>query len=772
MDKRTPGRMQNRRPRGPLVGLLLVVVLLLAAFFRLYRLRTLPWGLSQDEVVNANISLGVLAGEGAPFLAGGFGHEPLFHYLQAVTLTLFGDNVIGIRMPAVMLGMLLVAVSYTMMRTLTRGRRSLRSSEHPRQLALEGVGSTAARAGGPFAVQVAALTTAFGLAISWWPVIFSRIGIRAISFPLLLSLGVLLLWRGLTPRTQPTSTPIADGRGRKRRQILVLLSGVFFGLTVYTYTAARILPALVLAWLVYAAVFHRASLKRHWRALVGAGLIALVVAAPLVLYLRAHPELQERVQQLEGPMMSLRQGDPGPLVRSILVTLAMFSRSGEARWTYAIPGRPALGLLSGLLFYLGVIRCVVQVRRPACGLLGPWLIVALVPSMVTPDAPSSIRAIGALPAAYGMVGLGAAWLWEWGARQRRARREQVRVRLLILIGVVLSLVGVTHLVWTYRDGFVRWPAHYEVYWRYKAHFADIAAFLDGQLDPRAADDADADADCRKSGSDTDVYPMVVFEEWVDPVDVDGLRRDLVHDERQPRWAQAGRSFIWPADVDCFTLAMPIFSAADADIWRLFAGDPPVIAASSYRMADGRPGVTFYAVQAEPALSDFLVSASAAPVTLPDHISSNVALPMTRDARSMSLPLKFGDQFAFLGYQVLDAVTNADVASGAEFRLITMWRVLRDSPEPVNVFVHLLNGEGDLVGQHDGFDVWAPSLHQGDLVAQLHPVPLEADVDVGSDAGAQPSPIQIGVYRRVDMQRLPVIVDGAEITDRLWLASWR
>ncbi len=681
---------EPRRREQPLIWLLLAGILLLAAFFRLYRLHTLPWGLSQDEVVNADISLSVLAGEGAPFLAGGFGHEPLFHYLQATTLTLFGDNVVGIRMPAVMAGMVLVTVSYTLMWHIF----------------------------GP----VAALVTAVGLAVSWWPVIFSRIGIRAITFPLLLTLAVILLWRGLALRQAQCSA--------LRRRALVLSSGLLFGLTLYTYTAARILPALVLAWLVYAVVFQRARLRRHWRALAGAGLVAAVIVAPFFLYLHAHPEIQERIQQLEGPLLALRQGDPGPLGQAVLATLAMFSHGGEARWTYGIPGRPILDPLSGLLFYLGLARCVVQAQRPACGLIGLWLLVALVPSMVTPDAPSSIRAIGALPAAYSMIGVGAAWLWEWGAR----RGQPARTRLLVLIGGGLGLVGMIHLTGTCRDGFGVWAAHPEVYWRYKAHFADVAAFLDDQPTPQ---------------------PVVVFEMWVDPVDVNGLRRDLIHDGRQPRWAQAGQSFIWPADAVRFTLAMPIFSAADPDIWQPFAGDPAVASVSPYRMADGRPGVTFYTIETEPNLSNFLARSSIAPVTLPES------------AQPVHLPADFGGQVALLGYEVLNAATP-----GSELRLITIWRVLHDGPQPLSVFVHLLDEDGNLVAQHDGFDVWTASLSQGDIVAQLHLIPLGADLPPPIDEKAKNVSVQLGVYTRADLHRLPVIINGAEVADRLWILPWR
>jgi 4-amino-4-deoxy-L-arabinose transferase-like glycosyltransferase len=649
-----------------LVWLAIVGILLLAAFFRLYRLCTMPRGLSQDETVNADISLGVLKSRrGVPFLAEGFGHEPLFHYLQGITIALFGDNTIGIRMPAVSAGMMLVAVAYVMMRRC--------------------LGTTAA------------LTAAGGMAVSWWPIIFSRVGVRAITFPLLLTLAVLLLWEGL----------------KKQRHLPVILSGLYFGLTFYTYTSARILPALALAWLCYAMLFHPRQLRHHWRALLGVVLIASIIAVPLVLYLNAHPELQERVEQLEGPLKELRRGNLGPIWRASLATLGMFSSSGESRWTYGIPGRPIFGPLTGLLFYLGVLRCAVQLRRPIHGILGLWLLVGLTPSMVTPDPPSSIRAIGALPAAYGLVGLGAGWLWKWIQNQERSMRS--------VFFIALSLIGLLHGGWTYRDGFIRWATHEETYWRYKTHFADIAAYLDNQLRPK---------------------PSVVIEPWIEPVDLDGVRRNLIHDERQPRWSRGGLTFIWPSEAERFVLALPIFSTVHNEMWKRFAGDPTAIAVSTYHMPDGRPGVTFYEISSDPILHNALAQASQAPLMLP------------QSQQVVQTPLNLGDQIAFLGYKTLDIANE-------ELRIITFWRALRDSPEAFHLFVHLLNADGELAAQHDGFDAWIQSLHRGDVVAQWHSLPL-ADVPDGRYQ------LQAGAYTLSDKTRLSIMMEDEAITDRLWL----
>jgi hypothetical protein len=647
----------------------ITIILLCAAFFRLYRLHTMPWGLSQDETNNASISLSLLKESNqVPFLRGGFGHEPLFHYLQFITLRLFGDNVVGIRMPAVASGMLLVAASYTLIRHLFS--------------------------------PVAAFVTMGSIAVSWWSIIFSRIGIRAITFPLFLTLAILLLWKGL----------------RSQHHIFIILAGLLLGLCFYTYTASRILPLLGAAWLAYAIIFQPQGLRRHWRALLGAGLITTILVTPLVIYLNMHPELQERVEQLQDPLVEIRQGNPRPITRAALATLTMFSRSGESRWTYGIPGRPILGLFTGLLFYLGIIRCGIQIRRPECGILGLWLFVGLAPSMITPDSPSSIRAIGALPAAFGLVGSGADWIWNW------THKYKYPLRAIFSLGLII--IGVSHSIWTYKDGFIKWATHEKTYWLYKSHFADIATFLDNQSTPQ---------------------PTVVIEPWITPLDINGVRRNLIHEKRQPRWSRGGLAFIWPSQTASFTLALPIYSTSNNMMWNRFTNDPPVVAVSTFKMPDGRPGVTFYNIASQPILSDTLETASQSPVMLPQN------------EQRFHLPANFGNQLDFLGYQIVS------VEPSQEARIITFWRAIHDSPQALHLFIHLLNTNGNLVTQHDGFDAWIESLHKGDVVAQLHTLPLKS-VPSGHYR------LQVGAYTLPDQVRLPVLNKGTRVADRLWLAT--
>src|SRR5690606_30096598 len=116
---------------------------------------------------------------------------------------------------------------------------------------------------------------------------------------------------------------------------------------------------------------------------------------------QADPSLQQRVDQLSGPVDALLQGDIQPLVQTTLATLGVFSVSGDPRWTYSLPGRPLFDGLTALLFYGGLlIACGRAWRQPQYAFSLIWLAVTLLPSALTPDAPSTVRLVGAMPVVY------------------------------------------------------------------------------------------------------------------------------------------------------------------------------------------------------------------------------------------------------------------------------------------------------------------------------------------------------------------------------------
>ncbi|MFZ1400960.1 MAG: hypothetical protein WAS33_28915, partial [Candidatus Promineifilaceae bacterium] len=224
---------------------------------------------------------------------------------------------------------------------------------------------------------------------------------------------------------------------------------------------------------------------------------------------------------------------------------------------------------------------------------------------------------------------------------------------------------------------------------------------------------------------------------------------------RPRWFDARTSLLWPAGGSALVwtavgdghlpqnpllkslypasgLALAGVQELDGQIWRygLYQWDDAFLAD-----ALNRPPVT----------ADFGWSPEAV-VGAADWAEQRQLLP--------DRPI-FAETFALSGYQI--AVTEAAV------ELLGFWEVQQPPQDEVKIFVHLLDENGQLISQHDGLDVTWQGLQPGDAFAQLHTIPLPADLAAGSYA------LQLGLYHTDDGARLPLAVAGTA-TDRVLLQT--
>jgi hypothetical protein len=626
-------------------------VLLLAAAMRLIALDQVPPGLAQDEVLNADIVTYIRGGYHALFFREGYGHEPLYHYWSVPFQVLLGDNVLSIRLPAVFLGLFVVAGA------LRWGKRD-------------------------FGQVVALLAGAF-LAISWWPIIFSRIGLRPIMEPLL-----LLGFAWFFPKRP-------------------WLAGLFLGLSLYSYTGARVMflwPVLLAAyWLWHGRKkdTHEVNLLgRAWPApflaAVTALLVALLIYAPLAWALRVDPSLQQRVQQLDGPLQALAQGQIEPILSTTLATLGVFSFTGDPRWTYMLPGVPLFDMLTAVFFYAGLLLVIWRLARPPYAVLLSWLLVGLLPSALTPEAPSTVRLIGALPAVYILPALPLAWLWVRRGTLVTGGRERPWLRY----GVPLLVVGLLalNLGRTLQNGFVRWPAALETRLKYQTVLSHMAAYLE----------------------ENPVRDLVIADGFYRPITADSLRRDLGSDP-QARWVQTGGevagALVLPAHGEG-KLLVPEFAAPDPALFAAAGiSDRPL-----FRSAE-RPSFAVYLLPAAPS-SDEQVLAN------------------------------FEGKISLVGYEIPPG------SDGAALQIVTVWRVNSELLDDLAIFVHWQDGDGVLLSQHDGFDAAPATLQIGDIVVQRHILPWP-DVSPTS-----PTALSIGLYERDDGRRLERVDPFADGTDAL------
>jgi len=610
-------------------------VLLLAAAFRLILLPDIPPGLAQDEVLDADIVTFIRQGQHAFFFREGYGHEPLYHYWSVPFQVLFGDNVLSIRLPALYLGMLLVAL------TMRWAQREFG--------------------------RVTAVTVGLGLAVSWWPIIFSRIGLRPILEPLLL---VAAAWFWQRP----------------------WLAGLFLGLSLYSYTGARVVFIWPVLWGIVQVIAAPDTLAKgkQLRTAVIIVAVSLVLYIPLYWTLRSDPSLQQRVDQLAGPLNALRQGDFGPIWQTTLATLGVFSFTGDPRWTYSLPGRPFFDPLTAVLFYAGFLIALFRWRQSRYTLLLAWLAVTLLPSALTPQAPSTVRLVGAMPVVYLLPGLAVAHVIH-RLPIRNNRRGEKRISVPQGWFIIFLLIGILFIngTRTVQDGFLRWPqARMTRLEHYQSVLLDMSRYY--KAEPTSN--------------------LVIANGFYEPIDKDSFRRNLGYDPAA-RWIQTGAQVAG-------AIVLPQQEAGENA--RLYIPEFAPINPALLAVA----GISSKPLYRSEQWPSFAVH----------------ELPPFPNVTSSQLiePVSFAGLITFEGYEM-------SLLPGQTLQLVTLWRVEKPLPADLTIFTHVLGLTGNIAAQHDGFDAAPAELQPGDWVIQLHLVIVPETSD--------PLAVHVGLYTAHDQQRL-------------------
>lgn len=396
--------------------LLAAAIILLALFLRVHALVHLPPGLHFDEAFNATMAYRVMTGIERPiFFTEDMTEEPMAIYVTALAFALFGERAWTLRLVSALAGTLTVVALYALARAWFRSR------------------------------GIAALA-AFTLAILYWHINFSRLGMEPIFTPLMLTLAMMFLWRALH---SPTKQQSASG---------VVLAGVFLAATLYTYKAALFVPILLGGFIASEALADRKFLAQRARRVVFIVIVAILVFAPLGIYLATHPE-----QFFERPS-SVAAFDVTTMLDHALKVAGMFFVRGDANPRSNLPERPALDPFLALGFIAGVGVGLARWQRREARWMLLWLGVMSAPSIVTDFAPHFGRNIAATPALALVVAYGFAWLF---ARRRRtedhspptADRRLPTADYLLHPAYYLLLVGLAFSTFSAaRDYFVVWGA--------------------------------------------------------------------------------------------------------------------------------------------------------------------------------------------------------------------------------------------------------------------------------------------------------------------------
>jgi hypothetical protein len=470
-------------------------------------------------------------------------------------------------------------------------------------------------------------------------------------------------------------------------------------------------------------------IERLWRvALVTLGLAALT-AAPFVYDMQVHPGAPEaRMKQLGGVIEELRTGNLAPFIRQTAATLGMFTLRGDPNWRYNVSDRPVFGPVLGALATLGLLVSIVRWRQPRYFLLLLWLLLGLAPSMLTPDAPSLVRGIGALPAGALLPGIGTVTLWNWVAARVRPRAGLQGPGFSRVSWLLVALVLVGNGFSAFYDLFIVWPVQPQVRAIYQAALAE--AFQD--LNHSSLEG-----------------PIWISEPFPDDRNLLLAQRVLRRKEVKPRWFDGSRAWVLPSTDGVRRYLLADFAAPDPALFARWMDGADTVLERESPDQTGPPAYRVYQVEGGPWVEQELAEITARSAAFADPAAQ----------QPVPLPARFGPVATLLGYELADD----RLAPGQEVRLTLYWRADGPIYEPLSSFAHLLDWQSTVVGQYDGFDVPPHQWEPGAVIAQIHRFP------VGQDAQPGAHWLEIGLYNPQTMERVPVVGDdGASLSDRLLL----
>lgn len=627
----------------------ITLFLLLAAFLRLHRLSDLPPGWRDDEVVETAVHAQlVLEGRFPIYFPQAEGHEPLYHYLSAGMVALGGRNLFTVRLLSVFFSLFSLAAGYRLARRF-------------------------------FGARVALIAT-LGLAVSFWGLMYARFKLRHIS-----EVGLMLLaFDGFIPRASPPA------------RLRSVLAGLSLGLCLYTYFAARAAPLILLAFVIYLALFHQPIFREHWRGFALTLLTAAIITAPLWWAIANTPSGETRLGVVGQPLMELLNGNPGYAIRNTLETLGMFAFTGDPEFLYNIPGRPVFEWLGASLLAVGVLIGLWRWRQPRYAFLLIWLVGGLAPAFVSLPSASLGHTIAAQPVVYLFPALalsqleglriGRLKLGVWAISSPVVGDKIVGVGILG-VGLFLGLTAFRDL----RDYFVVWPALPEVRDLYRADLHEAAAEL--RVAPRPG-------------------PLALASRNLHQADVTALQLELQRaPDALPRLFNPERAWLFPND-NATALLRESAPMGEAFGERSFEG-AYAIRSTLYSSRGYQPAVEVSAMFSNGwlclgyTLAGF-PSAQQPQLTVSWRVGENFTPPAPR-------PIE----------------------------------ILSGTPIPLRIFSHILNPDGTLLMGDDRLDVDPATLRPGDDFLQVFRFTLPADLPPGD------YPVEIGLYNPLSGERIPL-----------------
>ncbi len=441
------------------VWALLSIAVILATFFRFFRLTQTPPGFMFDEASHALDALDIMRGQ-LMLLSPRLDETAAgYMYFLAGAFQFFGASVPVHRAVTAIFGVLLIPVTFFAAQTLFN------------------------KESGQKAAWIAVFSALLP-ATSFWGITVSRIGFEYIP-PLVFALaGLVFFWRGY----------------QDEHWGLLLVAGILTAAEFYLYHASApfllVIPtAVVLNWLL-SKILPKSPVAQspvRWKALLFFCLVVAIIDLPLFLALTtgASPEVARSVQlsffgRATGPAHFV-QLLAGSLIAHAKPFLAL---GGDDRWYANLPERPILDPILAISFVAGTLISLKRIKQlPYLFLLVYWgaMLSPAILTVASSGSPRYFRMTGALPPTYILVSLAWAELYcrlkAWLATSVRADLQKSAPWLALAPFLLVSLIWLP--VNTYRDYFLLWANHPQVAFYHDAPIVRLVERMENESDSEA-----------------------------------------------------------------------------------------------------------------------------------------------------------------------------------------------------------------------------------------------------------------------------------------------
>lgn len=364
---------------------LLIAILAIAAFFRIYRLDQMPPGIFIDQGIGGEISLRILKEHYRPIFADDvFRLLPYMLYQMAVWFAFFKATAFSLFLFTAVLSVVTIFFVYWTFKQWAGAR--------------------------------AGLLAAYILSVMCWNVNFSRNGFPTMQVPFYMFGTLAFLQHGL----------------RTGKRWAFVTAAFFCAGGMYTYQAYKIFPPLLLLWGFYEWRVGRTRLSENRRSLMVFGALTILLILPFF-YVTFHNGSNIWREQNYNLVAQIKEEHSiKPAVTMVTRTAKMFNREGDSNERHNLPNRRMLDDITGALFVLGLAYAVTRLFQRQYFYAVTGFFAMSLPCLLSQDPAHANRMLGTTPFIALLAAFPLVALWD------RLREKWGRIGELLLILILFE----------------------------------------------------------------------------------------------------------------------------------------------------------------------------------------------------------------------------------------------------------------------------------------------------------------------------------------------